>query len=716
MMPSRVVCLVLLTAAFSAHSQDIPGPPGSVAFGTTVAVLPSGNIVVVDPSYDPPGTPNAVGAVYLYRPDRSLISRLTGTVTGDNVGGDGVVVLSNGNFVVVSSNWRNGTATDAGAVTFINGRTGLAGEVSAANSLVGSTTGDRVGLRGIDVLANGNYVVVSTEWDNFGLANVGAASWGSATQGVAGTVSAQNSLIGASANDRVGNSGTALNNGVVALTNGHYVVSTASWDNGAVTDVGAITWGDGTTGVAGIVGATNSLIGSNTSDSIGSPDGTEGRVVPLSNGHYVVASQRWNNGGVSDVGAVTWCDGSIAVVGLVSVANSLIGTNTNDRVGEQVFPLTNGHYVVASRQWDSAGLSNAGALTWRNGTAAGAAVVSAANSVVGIRADHQVGSGAVAALTNGHFVFRVSGIDATASAANVGAAIWANGDSGPVGPVSAMVGLAGSNPNDGVGGAIVPLTNGNYVVASTTWANGAATNAGAVTWRDGTGASSATVSPANSLVGSRTGDLVGSGTVALSNGHYVVPSNNWDNGVVANVGAVSWGNGLGGTVGAVSASNSLVGTLPDDRISEVGGVAPLSDGNYVFGSPLWDGAVGDAGAVTWGNGLGGTIGAVGAANSLVGTTFEDRVSNGRVFALPNGMYYAVSTLWDFGVNVNARAVSLGAAMGTTVGPLTLANSVPGVISPATSIAWDPARQRLAVGRGTAVSFISYETISFDGFE
>lgn len=242
-MPSRAICVGLLATTLSGHAQDIPGPPGSVAFGTSVSVLPSGNLVVVDPFYDPPGTPTAVGAVYLYRPDRSLISRLTGTQTGDNVGRDGIVVLPNGNFVVVSSNWSNGAAADAGAVTFINGRTGLAGEVSAANSLVGSTSGDRVGLRGVDVLSNGNYVVVSTDWDNGALADVGAATWGSATEGVAGAVTPVNSLIGASVGDKVGNSGVAINNGVVALPNGHYVVSTASWDNGAVTDVGAITWG-----------------------------------------------------------------------------------------------------------------------------------------------------------------------------------------------------------------------------------------------------------------------------------------------------------------------------------------------------------------------------------------------------------------------------------------------------------------------------------------
>jgi hypothetical protein len=716
-MPSRKICFGLLVAALSAHAQDIPGPPGSVAFGRSVAVLPSGNLVVVDPLYDPPGTASQVGAVYLYRPDRSVISRLTGTQQGDQVGSDGIVVLPNGNFVVRSTNWSNGAATNAGAVTFINGRTGLTGEVSAANSLVGSTAGDRVGLRGVKVLSSGNYVVASSEWDNGALANAGAVTWASAAQGVAGVISALNSLVGSSAGDRVGNNGF---DGVFALNNGNYVVSTASWDNGGVTDVGAITWGNGSTGVAGVVGAANSLIGTNTGDSIGSPDGLGGLVVPLSNGHYVVGSQRWNNGGVSDVGAATWCDGTMPTIGVVSAANSLVGTNTNDRVGERVVALTNGNYVVASRQWDNVGFANAGAVTWRTGTSPAAAIVSAANSLVGIRSDHQVGGRALIALANGHYVLSVSGLDAASSANNIGAVIWADGTTGIAGPVSSAVGLMGSSASDQVGSGLYALTNGNYVVASLTWSNGGATAAGAVTWRDGSGASSAVVSAANSLVGTSTNDNVGNfGIVELSNGSYVVQSAYWNNGGAIRAGAVTYSSGPSGPVGPVSAANSLVGVTAEDRIGEGGAVQPLSDGNYVVSGPNWDnGSVADVGAATWGSGSGGLIGTISPANSLVGTTLGDRVGDGRVFSLPDGMYYVVSTVWDFGVSVNTRAVTLGAADGTTIGPLTVANSVPGAITPnpPTSVSWDPARERLAVGRGTAVSFISYETISFDGFE
>ena len=47
-----------------------------------------------------------------------------------------------------------------GAATFCNGRTGLAGVVSEANSLTGSTAGDGVGWT-IIPLVNGNYLVSS---------------------------------------------------------------------------------------------------------------------------------------------------------------------------------------------------------------------------------------------------------------------------------------------------------------------------------------------------------------------------------------------------------------------------------------------------------------------------------------------------------------------------------------------------------------------------
>ena len=95
-----------------------------------MTTLPNGNIVVTDPGFDAPGPIADVGAVYLYRPDGSLISTLRGSSAGDKVGNGVVAVLANGNYVVCSPDWDNGAATDAGAVTWGSGTTGVSGVVS----------------------------------------------------------------------------------------------------------------------------------------------------------------------------------------------------------------------------------------------------------------------------------------------------------------------------------------------------------------------------------------------------------------------------------------------------------------------------------------------------------------------------------------------------------------------------------------------------------
>ena len=64
-------------------------------------------------------------------------------------------------------------------------------------------------------------------------------------------------------------------------------------------------------------------------------------------------------------------------------------------------------------------------------------------------------------------------------------------------------------------------------------------------------------------VGSGYGD---SGVTALSNGNYVVSSPNWTNGAAASAGAVTWGSGTAGVSGPVSASNSLVGSTANDSV------------------------------------------------------------------------------------------------------------------------------------------------------
>jgi len=143
----------------------------------------------------------------------------------------------------------------------------------------------------------------------------------------------------------------------------------------------------------------------------------------------------------------------------------------------------------------------------------------------------------VTVLPNGNFVVTDPGYDAAGPIADVGAVHLYDGVT-----LALISTLTGSTANDQVGnGGITVLSNGNYVVRSYLWHNGAAADAGAVTWGSGTSGVTGAVSAFNSLVGSAAGDRVGYyGVTALANGNYVVRSIYWDNGAVADAGAVTW--------------------------------------------------------------------------------------------------------------------------------------------------------------------------------
>jgi hypothetical protein len=514
------------------------------------------------------GTAGVTGAV-------SAANSLVGSSRDDSVGNGGVTALSNGNYVVASGNWNG----NLGAATWGRGTAGVTGAVSAANSLVGSSPNDYVGYYGVTALSNGNYVVASPFWNS----TRGAATWGDGTAGVTGAVSAANSLVGSSAGDYVGLSG------VTALSNGNYVVRSQNWN----ATRGAATWGDGTAGVTGVVSAANSLVGSSPNDSVG-----YGGVTALSNGNYVVSSYGWNGG----LGAATWGSGTAGVTGTVSAANSLVGSSANDLVGVFVTALSNGNYVVDSPHWNG----NRGAATWGSGTAGVTGVVSAANSLVGSSANDSVGNDGVTALSNGNYVVASSPWNG-----GLGAATWGSGTAGVTGAVSAANSLVGSNAGDAVGLFVTSLSNGNYVVDSphwngnrgaATWGSGSAGVSGIIS-----NVNSLVGSNASDYVGAfffsdDSGDHVTELVTALSNGNYVILSPLW-NGAR---GAATWGSGTAGVTGTVSAANSLVGSSAGDYVGIIpggsSGVTALSNGNYVVASPSWNGG---RGAATWASGLSG---------------------------------------------------------------------------------------------------------------
>ncbi len=640
---------------------DIPGPSGSAAFGK-VTVLPNGNFVVVDKGYDIPAPPvTDVGAVYLYSGSGTLISTLTGSRAGDQVGSGGIFVLANGKYVVSSPDWDNGTTSNAGAATLCTDAAGLNGIVSASNSLIGPAN-TRTSSAGLMPLSSGNYVVNSPDWNNLR----GAATWVNGATGLIETISASNSLVGATSMDFVGS-------GVMPLENGNYLVFSPTWDLGLLSEVGAVTWGSGLAGVKGVVSASNSLTGSSAGDMIGFP-------IPLSNGNYVVMSHSWNNNLASDAGAATWGNGLTGITGSVSASNSLVGSQTMDLVGS-VVPLQDGNYLVLSPDLNG-GAYKLGAVTWGNGANGSVkGSITVANSLVGSSNGDRVGSGGALVLPNGSVVV-ASPEWHNVSVAAAGAVTWVSSKAGLTGPVTTVNSLVGSHANDRVGGeGVLDLGNGNYVVVSPLWDNAGVTDAGAVTWGNGATGVMGTISAVNSLVGSSSSDQIGTQSggevTVLTNGNYVVASPYWDNTGAVDAGAVTWGSGIAGVHGAISSANSLVGAHAGDQTG-LYGVTALTNGNYVARIPYWDNvAVNDVGAVTWGNGASGVIGVVSASNSLVGSHTGDQVGVFGVTAIANGNYVVVSLNWAHGGAASAGAVTWMDGAVASAGVVSTANSLVG---------------------------------------
>src|ERR1700722_18612406 len=723
--PMRLANALLICMAFvlcpcvRAAQIDIVGPPGSVAFGTSVAVLPNGNIVVTDPKWSN-GSALEMGAAYLYTPQGTLISSFTGSSQYDDVGSQ-ITVLANGNFVIGSPDWSSNTASNVGAVTWVDGNAGLSGVVSASNSLVGTTSLDGIGSDfGVIALPNGNYVVLSSSWSNGAATYAGAVTWVNGSTGLSGAVSASNSLVGMTKDDQVG-LGDEPGARVVFLTNGNIVVTSLDWSNGSAAQAGAATWINANAGLHGPVSSANSLVGGSANDEVG-----WGGVSALVNGNYVVMSPLWNNGAATQAGAATWGNGNSGITGVVSPANSLVGTTTGDLVSSGVnglvgvTALTNGNYVVSSDAWHNGSAAFAGAVTWANGNTGLSGSVTTANSLVGSAANDLISYSGVTALSNGNYVVASDEWNDGATT-TVGAVTWANGATGLTGMVTPTNSLIGSTAGDEVGYQVTALTNGNYVVGSPYWTNGASAQVGAATWANGSAGLTGQVSTSNSLTGSVAYDGVSSGGItALSNGNYVVASEKWNNGAVTTVGAVTWGHGTNELSGAVSSANSLIGSSEGDSVGN-GGVTALRNGNYVVSSTAWNATAVGVGAVTWGNGYSDFSGAVSADNSFVGVTQNDSLGFGGVVPLSNSNYLVVSLLWNNGSTMVAGAVSEGRAGGGSVGPFLSANSVLGTTAEDRyymSYAYDNERDTVVVGQALSniVSIFKSDLLFKNGFQ
>lgn len=532
-----------------------------------------------------------------------------------------------------------------------SGDTVRAGEVTAATALVGKVVGDYLGAWGNTTGKTRLYEAYYSGQDQFllGYAHFdgdrGAVTLGNITQALVGEVGGLDgggaplnfSLRGSTAGDRVG---AVVTPTIQFGSTTDWIVASPYWDfdgtnpnAGAVSVIKAADAGNLASASNGMVSQANSMV----SDRGGALYG-EDIYLQSSPGYFLVVSSAWD----LDRGAVTWSSVSAPKTGVVSAANSLVGTISGDRVGLNVHQLNytgEAQYAIGSSNWSyDAGGSlyyAAGALTViSNNDIAG--FVGASNSLVGTHADDYVGERIVDNSAYGYVLSVASGWGGGKGAVTF---VPLNGPSA-MGEVSASNSLVGGTTLDHIGGSIASASTAFYSYSSL---------------------------------------QSGTGVQLLGDGDYLVRAPAWDN----SRGLVAWGSGSSGVSGELSVANApslaLVGAMGagaeagylGDRLGA--SVATHSDGSYMVFTPTWNIS---KGAISWGAAGVGVKGNIDATNSLYGTTLS---SFGANLVNISGSYYgntflALTPNWDDG---KGAFTVIGRQAPSNLGDVSAANSVVG---------------------------------------
>jgi filamentous hemagglutinin family protein len=705
-----------------------------VGSGGLLSVGPTANeaVVIASPNWN-----NGRGAVQWV--DMSLpttttnrvmvpIAAATGVLTsanvvggqpGDAIGSGGMERLANGNLVISSPDWSDGTRH--GASTWMNGATGLitngtvgTDTVTAANSLTGDAPGAFFG-QSVTPLSNGNYVLMTPNAFNGGGAATlvaGAAGGGGspivngATQAVGG-IDGSNSLLGGGPGAFGSATVQELFNAGVGVA---YAVMTPGWggNRGAVT-ISPV--GGAGAGPIGAIDASKSLVGTTPGGSFdGDRVGSAGSLFEIGNGKYVLSTPDWTNTATSAAraGALTYIDSAAPPIGPVSGLNSVVGTAIDDRVGSgtndaDIVALSNGWYAFHSPSWGG----GRGAVTFFNAANAGGRLqgsLGAANSLVGGAAGDQVGTfdcdgtcNAITDMGNGTFVVASPGwTNAVASASRAGAVTLvdpvAGSNTGPRSDGTGVVGvnnsIYGTQADDAVGGSFLTFGGGVYrldantfAISSPDWSSASVGNVGALTFGTVSGWAAGAVTTSNSLHGTSTGDRIGSDGLydvpSAAPGTFALASSRWN----TDAGAVTFFDVANLPTGqAVSGSNSVIGQQTGDVIGS-NGVVDVGGANALILSPNWDGGRGAATLVN--ANLAKSGGVVTATNSFTGAVSGDAVGASGVELLANGNFVLRS-------NANGRdAYTFMTATAARAGEtLSAGNSLIGGTGPGESLGSD----------------------------
>ena len=397
------------------------------------------------------------------------------------------------------------------------------------------------------------------------------------------------SVVGANAGDRVGSNGLTTVSGSTKR-----VLEVPDFNNGQ----GLVTTLDPASPPSAVLGTGNSLVG--TGDPVVSGFGS---------GILYLGNQNVTVNGNANAGFLTFYDVENPATGLVSAANSLVGANAGDRVGE-LFPQsvsgsTGGRRFVELRSFNG----GQGAVTAVDPFNFVPGTVGTGNALVG------TGDPSFNTFLNGGNVLLWNG--------NVGV----GGDTGYVTvynvdtPTNGTLGAANALTGVGNGGGFVSVDTGTLSTFSSGLAivrnqgfdptSGSQANTGFLTVYDINNPFTGTVDGTTALVGANGGDRLGSDTLrsvsgSIGNNHFLnIPSFN------ANQGAVTAVDPFNFTPGIFDPASALVGTgSPSFNTFLNGGNVLLWNGNVGVG--------GDTGYVTVYNVDTPTNGTLGAANALTG--------------------------------------------------------------------------------------------------
>ncbi len=468
--------------------------------------LPNGNFLVISNEDDVGGITDA-GSVILVDNTGVIISTISGDQALDNLGSDGVVLLSNGNFTIRSRLDDVSSVVDAGSVKLVDSLTG-----NVIATLSSDTALDNFANAGIFALSNGNFVVSSTVDDIGGVNDVGSAKL---VNGSTGAIIS--SVEGDQLEDNLGIGGIAV------LTNGNFVVSSWQDDIGGLQNAGSVKLVNGSTGSVIV-----SVEGDDVEDYFG-----QRPVVVLSTQDVVLVSPQDDTGGFIDSGSVIVVNGSTG-----AILATIEGDQDSDILGYNgVYDGlsgggANGSFAIFSEFDDVGPLVNAGSLKIVDKDSF--AVIF---NIEGSAAGSRLGSGNVFILNNSNFVIYSSDAE-SGVLVDAGVAKLYSGTNG-----AEIANISGDQDNDNLGSdGVYPLSNGNFVISSSQDDVSGVSNSGSVKLINGL-----TGSVISQFKGRKAEDRISiGGTKIFSNGDFAFISDLEDVGSVESAGVVRFVNGISG--------------------------------------------------------------------------------------------------------------------------------------------------------------------------